>query len=881
MAPTVSDQRRPSTQRGRGCGRVWGLFAGLLALVILLAGLSAVLLLARLRQTAPDRAVGPRVQIRLPSPGSRLRMDNGQAVVIQTSTDEGVGRFELWVDGGLARIQVPSNPADGLETAPIMPSGQKGNALAGVAEIPWRVGPPGAHILVARVYDAQGRMGQSRPVVVEAVGSSPVSAVTLALQARQGDTLESLAERWGTTPEEAIGANPGLTAPLQPGDQVILPVPPDHLPPGFPAEDGSRHEGGGDPRPGDQPMPNLLTGGRPLAPGMPSLGSLGDCQISLSWSIVEQAQTYRIYRFGGPFPDFEMVGEVGGDQTTFVDRAPLGGAFEYYLAASNREGETAGPLANLDVPAADCADQAELDAEKVYLQFAATELVTSEPFDKAYCYVSVAEEAQPFDRLPRGEDSFLISADGKTWDLGGSASGIHRTVFGHRSLQPVPVRTECWGWRGEDLLPLGSFLDQRPRADWGKDLTGAGAGFQLRYRLEPYTNDQPLDNLLIEDVGIESPYRVRIAANQPECLAHTDEAYVSLEAQREAWAGVWACLGVDPEQMLIWEWNESAEVRRSDLNGYRIFVNRNWPADADRPAEDGWEYWGEVGPATQAYPILPTPCGRQYGYRMVAFISGGLASRQGASGQGGAGFVPPVPGPGDGQIPLLPSESPPSGSSLPILGPECPAGQVVVDIELDSIQVGHTWDEFCLFEENLSCEDEELEVYGWGTFFLHSADGSIQELADIEFWQDIGCGFGCGNVGWATVNHDSDVRLGEEDLTLCISGEACHGPGPGNNWIQASLGEGDNIEFAFILWDQDDDSGDDIWCGTSDDQHTELGLGPAELGTATKPLIVFDAFHPDQWPPMTERTGSWDNDGLDYQDSECTLNISVRSIETR
>jgi hypothetical protein len=204
---------------------------------------------------------------------------------------------------------------------------------------------------------------------------------------------------------------------------------------------------------------------------------------------------------------------------------------------------------------------------------------------------------------------------------------------------------------------------------------------------------------------------------------------------------------------------------------------------------------------------------------------------------------------------------------------------VLVNIVLDSIEVGRTWDEFCLFEENLSCTDEELETYGSGAFYLISEDGSSQELATLEFWQEPGCGiFSSGCVGENIVYDHSEIDLGEEDIRLCPSDGACTGPGPGRNWVQTWVGEGDTVEFVFILWDHDDDSGDDIWCGTSDDAH--FTFGQAEMGAETKPMII-TTFHPENWPPLTERTGSWDNDGLDYQDSRCTVNVSVRSWETR
>ncbi|MBU2611109.1 MAG: LysM peptidoglycan-binding domain-containing protein [Chloroflexi bacterium] len=130
--------------------------------------------------------------------------------------------MELWVNDTL--IAARDAPADATPTGLVLSAG-------------WSPRLAGSHLLIVRAFAKDGTEGQAT-VAVEAVESGESETATHVVQ--EGETLESIAESYGTTPEELAGLNPGLDpGGPAPGDELLLPG--DEPPAGeggAPAEEG-------------------------------------------------------------------------------------------------------------------------------------------------------------------------------------------------------------------------------------------------------------------------------------------------------------------------------------------------------------------------------------------------------------------------------------------------------------------------------------------------------------------------------------------------------------------------------------------------------------------------------------------------------------------
>jgi hypothetical protein len=141
----------------------------------------------------PDSGNPLHVAIRVPSAGARLPSADPSVVFVQSFAGGVVVRFELWVDGKLTRYQLSP------ESDPTLPASGR---------LQWLPDAPGPHVLLARALDAEGRMGRSRPVVVEAAADPNEGLVPVTVNLQPGNTVESIDQALGTTPDMVRWANP-------------------------------------------------------------------------------------------------------------------------------------------------------------------------------------------------------------------------------------------------------------------------------------------------------------------------------------------------------------------------------------------------------------------------------------------------------------------------------------------------------------------------------------------------------------------------------------------------------------------------------------------------------------------------------------------------
>jgi hypothetical protein len=596
--------------------------------------------------------------------------------------------------------------------------------------------------------------------------------------------------------------------------------------------------------------------------------------MCVRWSDNANSETgFRVYRHGAASGDFRPVAEVASNQTfatlLFEDKVPFGGIYDYYIAAFNGASESPGPIARANIPASDCQAGAPFGGNRALLQFEAISLKTEGVYDKLYCYLSQALVGKPYVRIPFDDDSFLISTTNE-WDISEYASKLNRYSFYQSADASVPVAMECWGWLGNELVSLGSVSKNHPRQDWdGRELRAASFGasgnalallrskeqnaseriaefqtlkFEFRYRIRPFDNFPSADR--VYDPNIPPPTILGTAdINFPEaCLAYTGLAGGTELFQAEGIAGRFAC-AISPQHILYWGWSmpdPSGLSGRQNINGYRIYVNREWNSERGRGPREAWDQLGESGSINQLWVIGTPRCDQTYAFSVDAFASG-----------------PPMRF---------------SASSDPFIlsGPPCPQPrEAVIEVTLQSIDVGHTW-ESC-FDIDFTCEDLNLEGYGSGAFRRIAEDGSVTDLATVRFW---GTRADCVNFACGYVRPHRTLDLANEDLRRCEAEGGCTEMGPGNNRFRFTLQNNDLLAFDFTLLDFDDDSGNDVWCGTTND----VDVFSADNFARTKTVKIVQ-FTLEQWEGFTERSGSWDNDSLDYQDAKCTLNIGVRKIE--
>ena len=799
-----------------------------------------------------------RVAIREPAPGARMPASDPATIVVETLSAQNIERYELWVDGEFARQITPSD-----------------SATSTVARFAWLPGEPGTHVLVARGITGDGTIGRSDPVVVEALADPHAGLVGVSVQVGEGATVASIAETFGASPQDVMV--PGGRAEPQPGDALVVYVPPGRVPDGYVDDDG--------PTPAAElpPVPNPPDGGAPEAqpaedaapdelpwgfdrlgdPGPPSAPAdlrvtRGDgCDVRLDWRDTSDSETgFRVYRFavGGDFRAIrDLAANDGAGALTYTDRVLFGGHYEYYVASVNSGGESDSNLAGVDVPEDACAITVPgivVDAAAM-LQFEATSLRTTTQFDDAYCYLSLAR-LDPYARIPEHDDVFLAPTRGGGWDIDRWAAGLARRIFMQPPREPVPVRMECWGRRGdEEPLPLGSFEASHPREEWdGRDLVGDADGFRVVYRIQPYVPRPRV--VAIEDNRIPAPTNLHIPDDHGDCDAHAD---FSDGEDIEGRLALWACAEV-AERLVVWDWTESPAFPRNEITGFRV----RYRVIDDIPfgdAEPVWQRLGDIGPYTQLFPILLPSCDERFEYKVTAIVR-----------------------PADGSE----ERESPASPRLPVARSGCPPPEVQVEIRLLSLDVRDTDDgvglECLVWPICIAVYDFTLEAYGSGGFNVLRSDGRSQVDYGTNFlFFTHDCGgeglqFMTGCVGFHPLRvgarpgiDEAHVNFADQQMATCHN-YRCGAFGKYHDTFTVTVQEGDSIEFWFNLRD-DDDAADDTWCGTDEDYTLESEIDesiPFVIGPRSL----------QEW--LGTSAEDWDNgaNALDDQDANCNLHIQVR-----
>lgn len=366
--------------------RVW-LWIGAFVLVPVLV---AALVVVVARRTGPQELPPTPLQVRLEAPATTMVGSTVRVLVAAVAPDP-ITRIEVWADNDLVAAEESAEAATAILT-----------------ELPWPVAHASTTSLVARAFDALGRVGLSNTVVVAV---NPGIVVHLVDEASVGATLTELAGGASVVSE----LNPGIepTAPLGAGTPVLLPVieldgPPANAPP-------ARAQ-------------TLELKATAAGCGVSAVvtGLTDPADRPAGWSV----ELHRhLVGAGGSL----VAGVVTGasDQASFTDTP---GAGTHLYSAIERSGATmVTPLVSVAVDGCPARDALTLDQGVLKL---------GSPVDGVFLYVSHGGASY---RVPP-DPAELITGDGSTFDL--------RPFLPLRPMSEVVV--EIWSRRGATVRRLGT-----------------------------------------------------------------------------------------------------------------------------------------------------------------------------------------------------------------------------------------------------------------------------------------------------------------------------------------------------------------------------------------------------------------------------------------
>jgi hypothetical protein len=419
--------------------------------IILVAAVAAAIWASRLPKVGvlfPDTNGLSTVTITQPFDGGNVFLNDNVTVGVNAATLKPVDHFELWVDG--VQTDTLSGEATILD-----------RYMYDVA-FRWTPDTLGEHTLVVRAVGADFTDNSNAVRLTVLSLTTPASGSPY--MPTPGDTLDSVADKFGLPPLLLLAANPqvpSLTDPLPPDNPVIIPdLPPNsngEPPAGVPQIPPNLYPYGLGPRPAPYAPggfsiwfdTNFGSGRRPAAiPVAPELvGWQEDCGARLM--VVNHADNalgfflYRLDPTSSSFARIATFGSVGPGETFEYLDTGLYGSYQYYATAFNAAGEASSGAIRVDIT-----DIACLPPEQMVWRLTRVTLTSDLPVDKAYCYYSFVPGL--WERIPVDPQSFVYPT-GNGFDFSRQFNGLVLPQQGTLSL-------ECWGWSGGALLPLGSAV---------------------------------------------------------------------------------------------------------------------------------------------------------------------------------------------------------------------------------------------------------------------------------------------------------------------------------------------------------------------------------------------------------------------------------------
>jgi endonuclease/exonuclease/phosphatase family metal-dependent hydrolase/LysM repeat protein len=391
-------------------------------------------------QQLPPNAASLLVTLTTPPNGSTVSRFQATTITAQAVGDKPIVALELWVDG--APVETKNAPS--------------GSALRLSGVWNWTPASEGTHVLFVRATDADQRVSQSN---LARVTASPqvVYLQTVEYTPKSGETVETLARKFKTTPQDIIALNSQIDPrqSLPPSQSLFITLPP-------PPASGSLVPPAGANVP---PLPPTGTvqpaRSSPLSkiyfwfsklgllapatlPNPPELvASVSACDVNLFLSDKADNEIgFFVHRLDPGAGDFKRIAILDASSgqlpIQYTDRN-LFGKFAYYISSFNAKGESLSNVYSVDIGDANC-----FTPQWASVELSQARLVVSQPVDRMYFYLRINDE--PWQRVPWQPNTFIRPGKG----------GFDVRPYLHR-LPPgdVTVDAEWWGWQGNTLRYLG------------------------------------------------------------------------------------------------------------------------------------------------------------------------------------------------------------------------------------------------------------------------------------------------------------------------------------------------------------------------------------------------------------------------------------------
>ena len=353
-----------------------------------------------------------------PLDGESYPISAGLSVRGEAISDGSISRMELWADGVLQETYTA--PEDGL----------------GLLVHYWTWSPQllGTHTLMVRAYNDQGQSAVSNVIHIKGIEDPGYVVVA---QAEEGDTLASIAERYGGTSGDILRENPNLqnTVSLSVGTEVFVPI-------GAPAV-------ATEPSAGAKVLISLsqwtggMMGGDALV-SPPTLAVSGQgCAATLSiGDSSDNEDGFNIYRLDPGAMSFSKLTSLSPNDGTgnlSHQDSNLYGLYHYYVTGFDAEGESASNLVSIKITDSNCAGESTPIESLALVPMS---------MDRYYLYVSVNNGN--WRRFPADDFTFLNRSD--NIDFGGVANALLPNFVGD-----ISMKGEVWAVVNGTATRLGTF----------------------------------------------------------------------------------------------------------------------------------------------------------------------------------------------------------------------------------------------------------------------------------------------------------------------------------------------------------------------------------------------------------------------------------------
>lgn len=420
-----------------------------LALVIVLAALcvtGAAISLTQIPDVNQQLSTSPLdVIVTLTKPRDGMKTALYMPIPIHASVNgkHSVQSLELWADGVLV---------------------QSKDAANGSASWTWAVPSQGEHTLFVRAKDAHGYVANSNTVRI--IGTSETNpGMDLMYSAQQGDTLASVAAKYGTTADDIKSKNPqfGNGSALTAGSQLrihLAPPPPPTITPQTSPEFNGPSQAGSSNRSNKFVFwaTKFLSPTLPIAPELTT--KINACSVSLF--ITDHSNNelgFNLYRLDSNSQTYHQIKSSGasGNNATPIqyNDSNLYGSFNYYVTAFNAAGESQSNVVSVNITDSNCKTPfwSGLEAGSVSTNFHLSDYKPNPPLqkvDKAYFYLS--KDDGPRQRIPNDPNAFLSLPNGIF-----SADEQINNLTLTPTQGTLTLDLDAWGWSGGNLIHIGDF----------------------------------------------------------------------------------------------------------------------------------------------------------------------------------------------------------------------------------------------------------------------------------------------------------------------------------------------------------------------------------------------------------------------------------------